>query len=102
VTTPEGKVKDAVKKVLGKVRPGLWWYMPVQYGTGVSGVPDFVGCSRGRFFAVEAKAAGKKPSALQRLALEDMELAEGKVFVITGERDPVLDELERWLRPIAF
>jgi hypothetical protein len=88
--------------VLGPIRQELWWYMPVQYGTGVSGVPDFVGCSRGRFFAVEAKAAGKRPSSLQAMTMEDIQVADGRVFVISGERDPELDALERWLRPLAL
>jgi hypothetical protein len=102
VTTPEGRVKDAIKDLLGPIRSGLWWYMPAQNGRGVSGVPDFVGCSRGRFFAIEAKAPSKVPSAFQELVKEEMEAAEAEVFVISDRGDPELGRLERWLRPIAF
>ena len=28
----ENDVKDAVKKIMGPVRPGLWWYMPSAVG----------------------------------------------------------------------
>jgi hypothetical protein len=52
--TPEGKVKDAVKKILRE--HGIWFYMPVQNGMGVTGIPDFVCCWHGEFIAIETKA----------------------------------------------
>lgn len=60
--TPEGKVKLGIKKLL-KAR-GIYYYMPVQGGLGVVGIPDFICCvpcvSGGRFLAIEAKAPGKR------------------------------------------
>ena len=56
--TPEGKVKDAVKKVLKK--HGIWYFMPMQNGFGVVGVPDFICCFNGAFLGVETKAPGKR------------------------------------------
>jgi hypothetical protein len=56
--TPEGKVKDAVKKVLKK--HGIWYFMPMQNGFGVVGVPDFICCFHGMFLGVETKAPGKR------------------------------------------
>ena len=55
--TPEGKVKNAIKKVLKE--QGIWYYMPVQNGMGVVGIPDFICCAVGKFIAIEAKAPGK-------------------------------------------
>ena len=55
--TPEGKVKEEIKKVLKKT--GIWYYMPVQNGMGVVGIPDFMCCADGKFIGVEAKAPGK-------------------------------------------
>lgn len=69
MATPEGKVKDQVKKVLKD--NGAWFYMPVQNGMGVVGIPDIVGCipititedmvgqTIGHFVAIETKALGK-------------------------------------------
>jgi hypothetical protein len=56
--TPEGKVKDAVKKVLKK--HGIWYFMPMQNGFGVVGIPDFICCFHGIFLGVETKAPGKR------------------------------------------
>jgi len=56
--TPEGKVKDAVKKVLKK--HGVWYFMPMQNGFGVVGIPDFICCFHGIFLGIETKAPGKR------------------------------------------
>jgi len=57
MNTPEGKVKNAVRKFLKQ--SGIWFYQPVQNGMGVVGIPDFICCCRGRFLAIETKAPGK-------------------------------------------
>jgi len=36
-----------------------------------AGDPDILGCYRGRMFALEAKAPGKKPSPIQRKRLRE-------------------------------
>jgi hypothetical protein len=68
--TPEGAVKDAVKKALaargvlpftelasGKHPEAVGaYYMPVAGPFSVHGVHDFVGCWSGRFFSIETKA----------------------------------------------
>lgn len=53
--TPEAKVKVDIKKVLADV--GCWYFMPMMNGYGKTGVPDFIGCYKGQFFAIEAKSA---------------------------------------------
>lgn len=64
-STPEGKVKDAVKKVLKRFAP-VWYFMPVSGGYGKHGVPDFIVCANGRFFVIECKAEGRDLTELQR------------------------------------
>lgn len=56
--TPEGRVKDAVRKFLKD--KGVWYYQPVQNGMGQVGIPDFVCCWEGHFLAIETKAPGKR------------------------------------------
>ena len=56
--TPEGKVKDAIKKELNA--RGIWFFMPASNGFGKVGIPDFVCCVNGKFLGIEAKAPGKR------------------------------------------
>jgi hypothetical protein len=72
--TPEGKVKEAVKKVMRKY--GVWYFMPMQNGFGVVGIPDFICCIDGLFFTVETKAPGKRDNTTpnqQRVMREILE-----------------------------
>jgi hypothetical protein len=92
-STPEGKVKKKIKKVLDNI-PGLYYDMPVPSGYGKSGL-DFYGCYIGEFFAIEAKAPKKGPTALQEETLRRIEEAGGKTFVISDERGVQL--LDAWL-----
>lgn len=80
--TPEGRVKDAVKKML-KARK-IWFFMPMQNGMGVVGIPDFICCKDGRFFGVETKAPGRRNnlSVNQRARKAEIERAGGYVFVV--------------------
>lgn len=59
--TPEGRVKNAVRKLL-KARE-VWHYLPMQNGMGVVGIPDFVCCYKGVFLAIETKAPNKRPTS---------------------------------------
>ena len=72
--TPEGKVKEAVKKVMRK--HGVWYFMPMQNGFGVVGISDFICCIDGLFFTVETKAPGKRDNTTpnqQRVMREILE-----------------------------
>ena len=80
--TPEGRVKDKVKKLLKEY--GIWYYMPVQNGMGVVGIPDLICCWEGRMLAIETKAPGKlnnvTPNQQKRLA--EIKRAGGHALVI--------------------
>lgn len=78
--TPEAKVKAKVKKCLTEI--GAYYAMPATGGYGLSGTPDFLICYRGAFVAIECKANGNKPTALQEAALQRIRDAGGKAFVI--------------------
>ena len=95
MATPEGRTKAKVRTLLSQY-PGLYTYMPVPSGYGRTTI-DYLGCYRGRFFAIETKAEGKKPTLRQTHELHSMERAMGKRFVFGGVNDPALEELRLWL-----
>jgi len=80
--TPEGKVKDAVKKELRK--RDIWYFMPMQNGFGVVGIPDFICCWEGNFLAIETKAPGKRgdTTANQDRVLTEIKDHWGKALVV--------------------
>jgi penicillin-binding protein-related factor A (putative recombinase) len=81
--TPEAKVKKKVVQQL-KLLDAYYFY-PVTGGYGRSGVPDIVGCYKGKFFAIECKAGTNKPTPLQALNLEQIMLTGGIALVINEE-----------------
>jgi len=90
--TPEGKVKKAVSGLLSSVN-GVYYTMPVPGGYGDTTL-DYLGCFRGKFFAIETKAPGKKPTLRQQQIISMMERAGAVVFVIDGDTT----ELQQWLK----
>lgn len=90
--TPEGKVKAKVSRLLKEAK-GMYYFMPVQGGFGSSTL-DYLGCHLGRFFAVETKKPGAKPTERQQQIIASIERAGGKTFVIDGDTT----ELEEWIR----
>ena len=86
--TPEKKVKNAVVKRL-KEMTGVYYFYPVTSGYGRSGVPDIVGCYKGKFFGIECKAGKNKPTALQHKELDAIRNSGG--IALVGKTSPVLD-----------
>jgi hypothetical protein len=91
--TPEGKVKDKVKRLFKSM--GVYYAMPATGGYGVSGVPDFLVCLKGKFIGVECKAGKGKPTALQLKNLAEIE-ASGGISVIVNEDN--LEQFETAMR----
>lgn len=94
-TTPEGRVKDLVKKLLKEYAPHVYYHMPVQNGMG-SPTLDFIGCAYGVYFGIETKAPGKSPTPRQAATMEQIVQAKGRVFVIDGPTTRYI-ELRNWL-----
>lgn len=82
--TPEGKVKDEVKKYL--TERGAYFFMPVQSGYGAATL-DFLVCLNGKFIALETKAPGKKLTARQKIIAEQIADAGGYVIRVDGTSD---------------
>ena len=105
--TPENKVKAQIKDLLAAydiqpaakagtfARAAGWYYSAVQGPMSVRGIPDFIGHYRGKFFAVEAKAPGKKPTGFQALQIHSINVSGGVVFVVSD--DESLGVLQGWL-----
>jgi len=81
-TTPEGKVKAQVKVTLKA--HGIWFYMPMQTGFGVVGIPDFICCWDGKLLAIETKAPGKRNNTTpnQDRVLAEIQAAGGVAIVV--------------------
>ena len=82
--TPEKRVKTKVEAVLKN--EGAYYFFPATHGYGRSGVPDIIACVNGRFLAIECKAGGNKPTALQVREIENIRLA-GGVAVVANEEN---------------
>jgi len=93
--TPEKKVKQVVVKRLKEL--GAYHFYPVSGGYGASGVPDIVGCYKGKFFGIECKAGKGVPTALQLKHLRLISYAGGFSTVIRETNiDEVIGSLEEW------
>jgi hypothetical protein len=107
MATPEGRVKDKVKKLLKA--NGIWFYMPVQNGMGVHGIPDLVCCYEGLFIGIETKAPGKRPttydqrwnkaSANQQNRMTEIKNAGGIALVVDDVAQ--VEELLNAIKPLA-
>lgn len=81
--TPEKRVKTKVEAVLKN--EGAYYFFPATHGYGRSGVPDIIACVNGRFLAIECKAGGNKPTALQVREIENIRIAGGVAVVASEE-----------------
>ena len=90
--TPEGRVKARTRKVLEELE--CWYFMPPANGYGRVGIPDFIGCLNGVFFAIETKAGNNKPTALQLREIDRIKAAGGYAIVVNEEN---VDDLKTLL-----
>jgi len=78
--TPEAKVKKKCVEYLKSI--GAYYFFPATGGYGKSGVPDIVGCYKGRFFGIECKAGKNTPTELQKNQLRLIAQAGGIAMVV--------------------
>lgn len=100
--TPEGRVKQKVRKALKELGKECWPFMPVQSGFG-SPALDWLNCIRGTFVAIETKKPGGRLTPLQlstRAALLD---AGAVVLVVKDDNDiEMMKEIISGLRGSIF
>lgn len=111
-TTPEGRVKAAVKKRLHhygvypftELTPETSWvtgtyYMPVAGPFSVHGVHDFVGCWHGVFWSIETKAPNNPEDETHHQGLFRVAVSASGGISLTGVRDAsAVDELHRLVK----
>jgi hypothetical protein len=70
----ERKLKVEVQNMLNEA--GAWYFMPVPTGMQAATL-DFLGCYKGRFFAIETKRPGEKPTERQTMVMQQIKDAGG-------------------------
>jgi len=94
-TTPEGKIKKKLDKMLKEEK--VWFYSPQAGPFGRAGIPDRVAIVEGLFVGIECKAdKTKKPTDLQRKAMLDIEAAGGACFLAYD--DDTIDTVRTFIR----
>jgi Holliday junction resolvase len=94
--TPEGVVKDKVVAILKD--EGVYYFFPATHGYGRSGVPDIIACVNGHFLAIECKAGGNKPTALQLREIEHIHSCGGVAVVVDETNWDMVRDLVRKLK----
>jgi hypothetical protein len=72
--------------------PQCWAYKSHGGAYQRAGIPDIVGCYKGRFFGVELKVRDKYPSALQRKTLQEIRDV-GGLAITAWDLDTVIQML---------
>jgi hypothetical protein len=100
--TPEGRVKNKIRKLLDRYENNVYYFMPVPMGLG-SRTVDFLCCANGRFFSIEAKAKKGRVTRLQDVVMARMRNAGATTFLIVGEDDAEgFGELEEYLEGVMI
>lgn len=94
--TPESFEKQDIRNYLRQ--RNIWHFMPQGTGFGTNGIPDIIGCYKGRFFGIEVKRPGKKPTPMQFARLAEIEKSGGGGF--WGDAEKVLNEFSVWIATI--
>jgi len=81
--TPEGEIKDQVRKILDEMK--AYYFFPAANGYGRTGIPDVIACVGGHFVGIECKAGSKQPTALQQRELDNIEKAEGTGLIVNAD-----------------
>ena len=89
--TPEGEIKDQVRKVLDEM--GAYYFFPAANGYGRTGIPDVIACVGGHFIGIECKAGNKQPTALQQRELDNIEKAEGTGLIVNADNIDILKDI---------
>lgn len=88
--TPEHLLTNAIRGILNAA--GIWHFKHWGGPMGTTGVPDIIGCHKGRFIAIEVKAGKNAVSPAQKAFLEAITRA-GGIGIVARSIDDVIDAL---------
>lgn len=94
MSTPEGKVKARLKKMLEPYGDDVYQFWPMQNGMGAPAL-DVIICHKGAFLSIELKAGSKRMTERQAHTGGKISAAGGMVLLI-NEHEGWL-ELQSWL-----
>lgn len=90
-TTPEGKVKAKVVRLLKNY--GAYHFFPSANGYGRAGIPDIICCVNGKFVAIECKAGNNTTTALQDREIDAIRAAKGAAAVINETNIDLVEQI---------
>jgi hypothetical protein len=82
VFASEADVKREVKRILDRI--GAFYFMPPSGAFGRTGISDFIGVHRGKFFAIETKF-GRNSATTMQLRFGMNVQTHGGVFMVVNE-----------------
>ena len=77
---PERRVQKIILEYLRGL-PESWWIKAISIR---KGVPDIIGCYKGRFVAFEVKAEDGKVTEIQEEQIKRIRAANGYAFIVTS------------------
>ena len=88
---PETRLQKRIMDAL-KAHYGADIWLVNTHGSNMQqrGLPDIMGCLRGRFFGLEVKMPGEEPTDLQRYTLGEITRSGGFARVISSVEEAVL------------
>jgi hypothetical protein len=87
--TPEYYEKKDIDDFFKSLGPDCWFCAPLMKGYGKNGVPDRVGCYKGRLFGIEVKRAeDTPPTPIQKRRMQEIRDAGG--IAIAGPASVVI------------
>lgn len=89
-TTPENRVKAAIKRWLTK--EGFYWFSAAAGPYSVHGVPDIIVCANGNFIGIEVKAPGKEKNLTVNQAHHQKRIKDnGGIALVASSLDTVIE-----------
>ena len=94
----ETRLSKKVKKALKRKFGGFWFKIHGNIFQ-LRGIPDLIGCVKGRFVAIELKIGKKKPKKIQYYMMKKIK-ENGGIVLWSNSCEDILNQLEQDLEVI--